>query len=123
MGAGATTGCSSLTVTSTGRLTMATTARRPVTVLARRSTARGAHRMARSVATAIREGNRNGPHPLDDDRAWDYDSRSMLDTVGRAPLLHVVIWLATLFFAVMLFLPLVREAMRRVTELSPGGPY
>lgn len=47
----------------------------------------------------------------------------MLDTGGRARLLHVAIWLATLFFAAMLFVPLVREALRRVTELPSGGPF
>lgn len=47
----------------------------------------------------------------------------MLDTGGRARLLHVAIWLATLFFAVMLFLPLVREGLRRVTERPAGGVF
>lgn len=92
-------------------------------MLARRFSVRGAHRMARSVATAIREGNRNGPRPLDGGPAWDYSARPMLDSGGRARLLHVAIWLATLFFAVMLFLPLLREAFRRVAELPPGGPF
>jgi len=35
-------------------------------------------------------------------------------------LLRSLIWLATLFFAVMLFLPLVREIIRRLTEAGPG---
>jgi hypothetical protein len=38
----------------------------------------------------------------------------------RARLLHVAIWLATLFFIAMLFVPLVREALRRLTESPPG---
>jgi len=35
-------------------------------------------------------------------------------------LVRWLIWLATLFFAVMLFLPLVRQIIRRLTE-SGGG--
>jgi len=35
-------------------------------------------------------------------------------------LLRFLIWLATLFFAAMLFLPLVRQMIRRLTE-SGGG--
>jgi preprotein translocase subunit SecG len=31
-------------------------------------------------------------------------------------LVRLLIWLATLFFAVMLFLPLVREIVHRMTE-------
>jgi hypothetical protein len=41
----------------------------------------------------------------------------------RARLLHVAIWLATLLFAAMLFVPLVREALRRAAEPPPGGPF
>jgi preprotein translocase subunit SecG len=33
-------------------------------------------------------------------------------------LVRLLIWLATLFFAVMLFLPLVRQIIRRVAESS-----
>ena len=47
----------------------------------------------------------------------------MLDPGGRTRLLHVAIWLATLFFAAMLFVPLLREALRRVTELPSAGPF
>jgi hypothetical protein len=47
----------------------------------------------------------------------------MLDTGGHARLLHVAIWLATLFFTAMLFVPLLREALRRVTELPSGGHF
>jgi hypothetical protein len=47
----------------------------------------------------------------------------MLDAGGRARLLHVAIWLATLFFAAMLFVPLLREAYRRITELPAGGHF
>jgi preprotein translocase subunit SecG len=36
-------------------------------------------------------------------------------------LLRLLIWLATLFFAVMLFLPLVRQIVHRLTESSPGA--
>lgn len=36
-------------------------------------------------------------------------------------LVRVLIWLATLFFAVMLFVPLVREIIRRLTIPSPAG--
>jgi len=48
---------------------------------------------------------------------------SMLDGGGRARLLHVAIWLATLFFTAMLFVPLLSEALRRVTDTPPGGPF
>jgi hypothetical protein len=33
-------------------------------------------------------------------------------------LVRLLIWLATLFFAVMLFLPLVRQIIRRLTEVG-----
>jgi len=36
-------------------------------------------------------------------------------------LVRLLIWLATLFFAVMLFLPLVREIMQRLSASSPSG--
>jgi hypothetical protein len=36
-------------------------------------------------------------------------------------LLRLLIWLATLFFAVMLFLPLGREIIRRLAESGTGG--
>jgi preprotein translocase subunit SecG len=41
---------------------------------------------------------------------------------GRPPsrLLRLVIWLATLFFVAMLFVPLVREALRRAAQVPPG---
>ncbi|HKA62238.1 MAG TPA: hypothetical protein VKH83_07415 [Methylomirabilota bacterium] len=38
-------------------------------------------------------------------------------------LIQVAIWLATLFFTVMLFVPLIREALRRAAERAPGGPF
>lgn len=47
----------------------------------------------------------------------------MLDTDGRARLLRVAIWLATLFFAAMLFVPLLREALRRLSEMPSGGHF
>jgi hypothetical protein len=47
----------------------------------------------------------------------------MLDTGGHARLLHVAIWLATLFFTAMLFVPLLSEALRRLTELPSGGHF
>ena len=47
----------------------------------------------------------------------------MLDSGGRARLLRVAIWLATLFFAAMLFVPLLREALRRMRELPSGGHF
>jgi hypothetical protein len=47
----------------------------------------------------------------------------MLDSGGRARLLHVAIWLATLFFTAMLFVPLLHEVLRRLTEPPPGGPF
>lgn len=36
-------------------------------------------------------------------------------------LVRLLIWLATLFFAVMLFLPLVRQILRRLTETGGAG--
>jgi len=123
-GAGAITGWStSRTVTSMGRLTSASTARSPVTALAFRFEPHRTHRMARSVATAIQEGNRKGARSLDGSRRWDYAARPMLESGGRARLLQVIIWLATLFFAAMLFAPLLREAVRRMTELPSGGHF
>jgi hypothetical protein len=47
----------------------------------------------------------------------------MLDSGGRARLLHVAIWFATLFFAAMLFVPLLREALRRVSEQPANTPF
>jgi hypothetical protein len=47
----------------------------------------------------------------------------MLDAGGRARLLHVAIWLATLFFAAMLFVPLIREALRRMSDLPSTAPF
>ena len=47
----------------------------------------------------------------------------MPDSGGRARLLRVTIWLATLFFAAMLFVPLLREALRRLQELPSGGAF
>lgn len=47
----------------------------------------------------------------------------MADDGPRGRLLNVLIWVATLFFAAMLFVPLVREAFRRASELSPGGHF
>lgn len=41
----------------------------------------------------------------------------------RAWLVQAGIWLATLFFVVMLFVPLVREALRRAAEPLPGGHF
>jgi hypothetical protein len=47
----------------------------------------------------------------------------MLESGGRTRLLRVAIWLATLFFAAMLFVPLLREALRRISELPSGGHF
>ena len=41
----------------------------------------------------------------------------------RARLVQVGIWLATLVFIVMLFLPLIREALRRAAAPLPGGHF
>ena len=49
--------------------------------------------------------------------------RPCLDSGGRARLLHVAIWLATLFFTAMLFVPLLREALRRITDLPSGSHF
>ena len=47
----------------------------------------------------------------------------MPDEGQRARLLQLAIWLATLFFAAMLFVPLIREALRRAAELPAGGHF
>jgi hypothetical protein len=123
-GAGAITGCStSLIVTSMGRLTRANSETSPVIALARHFSTPWTRRMARSVATEIPDSNQKRPRPLDGDRARDYSPGPMLDNGGRARLLHVAIWLATLFFTAMLFVPLLSEALRRVTELPSGGHF
>jgi preprotein translocase subunit SecG len=50
--------------------------------------------------------------------------RGLMSDIGRpARLLRVTIWLATLFFAAMLFVPLLREALRRMNQVPPGGPF
>ena len=41
----------------------------------------------------------------------------------RSGLIRAAIWLATLFFVAMLFLPLIREALRRAAEQMPGGHF
>ena len=41
---------------------------------------------------------------------------------ARMRLVRVLIWLATLFFAVMMFLPLIRQIIRRVTESGSTFP-
>ena len=110
-------------MTSTGRLTSASTAMRPVIALARHLSIPGTRRMARSVATGIPDSNQNGPDRLTAAGARDYPAPSMLDSGGRARLLHVAIWLATLFFTAMLFVPLLREALRRMTELPSGSHF
>jgi len=79
--------------------------------------------MAGSVATGILDSNRNRAPPLDGGGARDYAACPMVDSGGPTRLLHVAIWLATLFFTAMLFVPLLRETLRRVTELPPGGPF
>jgi preprotein translocase subunit SecG len=47
----------------------------------------------------------------------------MPDDGRRARLLQAIIWLATLFFAAMLFVPLISEALRRAAVPSPGGHF
>ncbi|HYB71182.1 MAG TPA: hypothetical protein VEH80_10935 [Candidatus Bathyarchaeia archaeon] len=42
---------------------------------------------------------------------------------SRTRLLHLLIWLATLFFAAMLFVPLVREALHRLVTSPLGGQF
>jgi hypothetical protein len=45
------------------------------------------------------------------------------DDAPRSRLLQAVIWLATLFFAAMLFVPLIREVLRRAAEVVPRGQF
>jgi hypothetical protein len=47
----------------------------------------------------------------------------MVESDRRTRLVHAAIWLATLFFTVMLFVPLLREALRRAAEPVSGGPF
>ena len=79
--------------------------------------------MARSVATEIPDSNQNRLRPLDGADARDYAPVSMFESSRRTRLLHVAIWLATLFFTAMLFVPLLREALRRVMDLPSGGHF
>ena len=53
----------------------------------------------------------------------DYSAPPMHDDGRRARLLHVAIWLATLFFTAMLFVPLLREALRRMSDLPSGTHF
>ena len=76
--------------------------------------------MARSVATTIQEGN---PTSLTAGPAGTTLHGHMRDGGLRARLLHAAIWLATLLFAAMLFVPLVREALRRAAEALPGAHF
>jgi hypothetical protein len=76
--------------------------------------------MPRSVATTIQEGN---PTPLTTSQVGTTLHEHMPDGGLSARLLQVAIWLATLLFAAMLFVPLVREALRRAAESPPGGPF
>ena len=120
-GRGATTGCStSRTVTSTGRVTRTSRATSPVAARAHAYSASVTLRMARSVATAIQEGN---PGTLTGSPVGATLLGHMPEGEPRARLLHLAIWLATLFFAAMLFVPLVREALRRASALPLGGPF
>ena len=123
-GVGAITGCSaSPIVTSRGRLTRASPEMRPVIALPRHLSMPWTRRMARSVATEIPDSNQNRARPLDGGGARDYPAPSMLDSGGRARLLHVAIWLATLFFTAMLFVPLLREALRRMIDMPSGSHF
>jgi len=79
--------------------------------------------MARSVATEMPDSNQKRLPALDGDRPRDYSPVSMPDSGRRARLLHVAIWLATLFFTAMLFVPLLREALRRMIDLPSGGHF
>ncbi len=79
--------------------------------------------MARSVATEIPDSNQKRLRGLDGATAPDYAPVPMPDSGHRARLLHVAIWLATLFFTAMLFVPLLREALRRVSDLPSGGHF
>jgi len=73
--------------------------------------------MPGSVATAIREGN---PGALTAVPAGHRLHPRMTENEPRSRLLRWVIWLATLFFVAMLFVPLVREALRRAAQFPPG---
>jgi preprotein translocase subunit SecG len=73
--------------------------------------------MPRSVATEIREGN---PGALTAVAPGHRLLAHMTENEPRSRLLRWVIWLATLFFVAMLFVPLVREALRRAALVPPG---
>lgn len=120
-GRGATTGCSTRrNVTSTGRLTIARVASSPAPVRVHPDDILRAHSMPRSVTTGIPEGNWEG---LTTGPGETTLLVRMPEEGPRARLLHVAIWLATLFFAVMLFVPLIREALRRAAQPLPGGHF
>jgi hypothetical protein len=44
----------------------------------------------------------------------------MAQSTPPSRLLRLVIWAATLFFVAMLFVPLIREALRRAAQVPPG---
>jgi hypothetical protein len=115
---GGTTGCSvSSSVSSIGTPTQPSSASRPT--LARIQPVDGGEGsgMPRSVATAIREGN---PGTLTAARSGHRLHGYMPESRPPSRLLRLVIWLATLFFVAMLFVPLVREALRRAAQVPPG---
>jgi hypothetical protein len=117
---GGTTGYSARpSVISTGTPTQASSASSPTPARVQPVSACDGCGMPRSVATEIREGN---PGALTAVASGHRLLAHMTENEPRSRLLRWVIWLATLFFVAMLFVPLVREALRRAA-LVPTGHF
>ena len=115
---GGTTGCSvSTSVISIGTPTQPSSASKPMLARIQPNVGCGDGSMPRSVATVIREGN---PGALTAAPSGHRLHGHMPESRPPSRLLRLVIWLATLFFVAMLFVPLVREALRRAALVPPG---
>ena len=115
---GGTTGCSVRTsVSSIGTPRQPSSASRPTLARIQPVVECEGDGMPRSVATAIREGN---PGALTAAPSRHRLHGYMPESRPPSRLLRLVIWLATLFFVAMLFVPLVREALRRAAQVPPG---
>ena len=115
---GGTTGCSVRTsVSSIGTPKQPSSASRPTLARIQPVVECEGDRMSRSVATAIQEGNPGALTPAPSEHRLH---GHMTESRPPSRLLRLVIWLATLFFVAMLFVPLVREALRRAAQVPPG---
>ena len=104
-------------MTSIGIPTQPSSASKPMLARIQPNVGCGDGSMPRSVATVIREGN---PGALTAAPSGHRLHGHMPESRPPSRLLRLVIWLATLFFVAMLFVPLVREALRRAALVPPG---